>query len=111
MKTFSEWMASEGLSDFLPNLGQRAIPINQPQTSPANQQPQGKKISLSTLAGQVQDMNWHSLYDVFERQYRRAPQDPAVGQLGMALYQSAQSGNFALLKPFVQKHLQAQRLQ
>ena len=107
IKNFYEWVASEGLADFLPNMGQRAIPMNPPQQSSASQ-PQ--KISLSSLADKVQDMNWHSLYDVFARQFRGAPNDPAVGQLGQALYQAATNNDMSILRPFVQKHLQAQQI-
>ena len=108
MKTFNVWLKEkniqEGLSDFLPNLGQRAIPIQPKQTS------QPKQVSLSSLADQISDPDWHQLYDVFSNQYQKFPNDPQVSQLGQALYQAAQTGNMSGLQPFKQKHLYAQRI-
>lgn len=103
MKTFVEWIAAknEGLADHLPNLGQRAIPI---------QRDQPQKVSLSTLADTVQDLDWHKLYDVFTKQYRMNPADPQVAQLGQSLYQAAQNGDMSSLQPFKQKHIYAQRV-
>jgi hypothetical protein len=108
MKTFATWLKKkniqEGLSGFMPNLGQRAIPIQQ------GQQQSNQPVQLSTLANKVSDPSWHQLYDVFSNQYKKFPNDPKVGQLGQALYQSAQNGDMSALQPFVQQHLQAQRM-
>jgi len=132
MKKFHEWLKeraqNEGFGNLLPNIGQRAIPINQtgPQAQPSPGQaaagpagqgtPPGqpptpgepKRISLSTFADQISDPNWLQLYEIFTRQFQKTPQDPEVGKLGMALYQSAQSGDMSGLQPFVAKHLHAQ---
>lgn len=108
MKTFTQWLETkvqEGLSGYLPNLGQRAIPINNPQVNP-----QQKQVSLSSLANQVQDASWHQLYDVFSNQYKKFPNNPQVTQLGQTLYQAAQNGNMSVLQPFIQKYLYAQKV-
>lgn len=108
MKTFNEWLSAKneaGLGGFMPNLGQRAIPINQGQPA---QQPQQKQVSLSTIAPRIKDPNWIQLYEIFERMFGRQPNDPAVQQLGQALLNSGQTGNMTALQPFVQKFLKAQ---
>jgi hypothetical protein len=112
MKTFNEWLSAKneaGLSGFMPNMGQRAIPINQGQPAPA-QQPQQKQISLSTIAPNVKDPNWIQLYEIFTRMFGRQPNDPAVQQLGQALQSSGTTGNMTALQPFVQKFLKAQSM-
>lgn len=111
MKTFNEWLSAKneaGLGGFMPNLGQQAIPINQGQAASAQQQQAPQKVSLSAIAPKIRDMNWISLYEVFERMFGRQPNDPVVQQLGQALLSSGQTGNMTAIQPFVQKFLKAQ---
>lgn len=108
MKTFNEWLSAKneaGLSGFMPNLGQRAIPINQGQQQAPQQQ---KQVSLSTIAPNIKDPNWIQLYEIFERMFGRQPSDPKVQQLGQALHSSGTTGNMSALQPFVQQYLKAQ---
>lgn len=105
MKTFTEWKKiREGLSDFMPNMGQRAIPVNQGQPQ------QGQQVSLSTLASKVRNPDWHQLHDVFARQFQKMPNDTGTKQLGQALAQAAQTNNMMGLQPFKQKYLYAQKV-
>jgi hypothetical protein len=113
-KKFTEWLDAkhEGFMDHLPNLGQKAIPINQTQQHvPPSMQQQApvKKVSLKDLSHEVDNADWHHLYDMFAQQYAKFPDDPQVKKLGMALYQSAQTKDMSSLQPFVAKHIHAQR--
>ncbi len=100
---FNKWMEqklqTENLGSFMPNMGQKAIPMNNPQS----QQTQPQKVSLSTFASKVRDPNWIQLYDKFTQVFARQPNDPNVSSLGQALYQAATTNNFNGLQPFVQK--------
>lgn len=127
MKLFREWLAAKneaGLSDFMPNMGQRAIPINQtgPQVAPQAPQQnvapgasdlQGVMTQLARIEGsrRVTDFNWLQLLEIFERQAGRHPNDPTVFQLGTALLQAGKTGNMKGLDPYIQKYLKAQRIQ
>ena len=102
MKKFSEWLKvrTENMTPA-PNMGQAAA-------APVQQQAQPQRVSLGDLGKQVTDPNWHHLYDAYARMYQRHPQDQQVQQLGVALYQAAQSKNMQGLQPFAQKYLHAQ---
>lgn len=102
MKTFTEWLKSEGYGDFLPNMGQQSA---QTQAVPQvqQQQPQAKQISLGKLSSSINNTDWQSVYNTFTRQYRKAPNDPTVSKMGQALYQSAMTKNFNLLQPYKQQ--------
>ncbi len=102
MKSFTEWLNNEGLGDYMPNMGQRATPINNPQSQQYPQQP--KQISLSSLGSNVKDLTWHKLYDVFSKQFQRMPNDPEVESLGQLLHQSATSGNYSILQDARRKY-------
>jgi hypothetical protein len=62
-------------------------------------------VSLSDLASGVADIDWHRLYEIFARQHKRNPGDPSVVELGGALYQSANTGDYKILLPFKQKYI------
>jgi hypothetical protein len=99
---FAEWLkVKENLASHLPNMGQRAIPVN--QNAP-------KRISLKDLAHQVDDPNWHHLYDFFAQQYAKYPDHPDVKNLGSMLHQSAQSKDMTPLQPYVAKYIHAQKI-
>lgn len=115
MKTFIEWLDANNLKEgIMPNMGQQAIPINQPQQQQAQQpqqiQQQPQQVSLSSLAHNVKDPNWHHLHDAFGQQFQKHPNDPQVLKLGQALYQAAQTGNMTGIQPFVQQHFNAQQM-
>jgi hypothetical protein len=57
--------------------------------------------SLSAFANTITDINWHTLYNTFSRQYQGNPKDPKVQQLGQALMQAATSKNMSGLQPFL----------
>lgn len=106
MKTFEQFVMQKneaGLSNFMPNMGQRAIPVNQgsPQAGP-------QQVSLSQFAGRIKDPNWQSLYQNFTRQHQTHGTDPKVQQLGQALHQAATTGNMSMLQPFAQQQVHAQ---
>ena len=63
------------------------------------------RVSLSGLAGGVVDIDWHRLYEIFARQHERNPGDPSVSELGRALYQSANTGDYNILVPFKKKYI------
>jgi hypothetical protein len=103
MKTFYEWLEAMTVNQPVP----QAQPQQQtPQPQQAPQQP--KTVSLSTLAPQVSDTNWHSLYDYFAQRQPKTPNDPAIKELGATLYQTAQNNNFNALQPLVAKYIHAQ---
>lgn len=134
MSKFSEWLKKKnvneaGLNQFMPNMGQKAMPMGQyPAPLPQGQQPMQKpqqgqgqapmqpqpapakpqQISLSSLASKVKDPTWHQLHDKFTTQFKTHANDPKVGQLGQALYQAAQTGNMTGLQPFKSQYLDAQ---
>jgi hypothetical protein len=70
----------------------------------------GRVVRLSDLAGGVDDTDWHRLYEIFARQHSRHPQDPSVTELGVALYQSAKTGDYGILDSFKRKYIWAQPL-
>ena len=67
----------------------------------------GRVVRLSDLAGGVAEIDWHRLYEIFARQHKRNPGDPSVVELGGALYQSANTGDYKILLPFKQKYIWA----
>ena len=72
-------------------------PSKQTKQQPATNSPQ--RVSLSDMEDQVSDPDWHHAYDMFVRQVGKFGKDnPSVQQLGMELYQAAQTGDMSKIK-------------
>lgn len=107
------------MDDFIKVLGLEKKPIAPaagqqgaaPKTDAAHgQQGGGQPFSLGSLAGKVGDPDWHTVYDVFARRFRKNPKDPETQKMGSALYAAGTSGDMGKIKSYVDIHARAQRI-
>jgi hypothetical protein len=98
-------IGGESPEDVLQGLKPGGVMWNSVMSKVQELKGSGRVVRLSDLAGRVDDIDWHRLYEIFARQHERNPGDPSVVELGGALYQSANTGDYNILVPFKKKYI------